>query len=400
MEIQSSPKGFTKLKSSCHPTKLFVCISLLFITIVLFHLQVYSFYSPYSYSPTSASRNFLRKWRGINIVDVASDDRDHSKNTDANLTSKLRDSVTFLPLEDLRFAETAMVEHTWFMSSLNDTYGENEAEHLYFPSETSKGRHLCMKGSNRADGTKNSYALAWPESLPDSATLLKGLTFVSDTYYDYGNLWHGLTAMAPFVGWSIKNGWLRPNRWVLFHWGELRDKKGSWLQHLMQAGFGEVEVENFERGDGPYCFEKAVVMRHNEGRMGKARKLQVFDLLRCKARSFCGINPAGKAQEVNERGQPIIRLALLMRKGSRSCKNATAVIDIFAKECARVEGCVLKVVQSEDLSFCDQVCGIPSPPSVSVSDYFNNTYHRRISCLVLSMRKIRTSVVNSNHVCD
>ncbi|XP_044511138.1 uncharacterized protein LOC123229414 [Mangifera indica] len=96
-------------------------------------------------------------------------------------------------------------------------------------------------------------------------------------------------------------------------------------------------------------------MRHNEGSLGKARKLEVFDLLTCKARGFCSINPADKEQEVNENGEPIIRLTLLMRRGARSFKNATAVIDIFAKECARVEGCILKVAQSEDLSFCDQV---------------------------------------------
>ncbi|KAJ0024848.1 hypothetical protein Pint_08420 [Pistacia integerrima] len=91
--------------------------------------------------------------------------------------------------------------------------------------------------------------------------------------------------------------------------------------------------------------------------MGKARKLEVFDLLRCKARASCSINRAGEGQEVNEKGQPIIRLTLLMRRGARSFKNATAVINIFANECARVEGCILKVAQSEDLSFCDQVCG-------------------------------------------
>lgn len=134
---------------------------------------------------------------------------------------------------------------------MNDTYEENEAEHLYFPSDASKGRLLCMNGRN-----KNSYAFAWPESLPESftwpkslpesATLLKSLTFVSDTYYDYKNSWHGLTAMAPFVGWSIRNGCLRPNRWLLFYWGVLRDQMGSRLNHLMQANFGEVEIEGFE----------------------------------------------------------------------------------------------------------------------------------------------------------
>lgn len=90
--------------------------------------------------------------------------------------------------------------------------------------------------------------------------------------------------------------------------------------------------------------------------MGKERKLQVFDLLRCNARRFCGISPEGKGQETNERGEPIIRLTLLMRTGSRSFKNASAVTDIFARECAKVEGCTFKVAQSENLSFCDQVC--------------------------------------------
>ncbi|KAK1588691.1 hypothetical protein Q3G72_025984 [Acer saccharum] len=185
-----------------------------------------------------------------------------------------------------------MEGNTWFMSSLNDTREENEAEYLYFPLQASKGR------LDKADGTKNSYALAWPKTLPNSLTLSKGLTFVSDTYYDYKNLWHGLCAVAPFVGWSIKNGRLMPDRW------------------------------------------------HNLGSMGKARKL---DSLRCKARRFCGLNPVGKGLEVNERGKPIISLTLLMR-GSRSFKNPTAVIQI-----SRVEGCILNVSQSEDLRFCDHI---------------------------------------------
>ncbi|XP_059629792.1 uncharacterized protein LOC132272713 [Cornus florida] len=271
------------------------------------------------------------------------------------MAAKLRDSVTFLPLKDLRFAEAAMEGNTWFMSSLDDTYEENEAGYLYFPSEASKGRLLCIKGRDTKDGAKNSYALAWPESLPDSATLKNGLTFISDSYYDHSNLWHGLSAVAPFVGWSMKNGCSKPTRWVLFHWGELRDKLGSWVQHLTQANFGELHIEGSSGGNAPYCFEKAVVMRHDLGRMGKEKQLKVFDLLRCKARESCGLKTTDRGKEVNEKGMPIIRLTLLMRRGSRSFKNATAVTGIFARECARVQGCILKVSQSDDLSFCDQV---------------------------------------------
>ncbi|KAI3412776.1 uncharacterized protein J3R85_016899, partial [Psidium guajava] len=251
--------------------------------------------------------------------------------------------------------EAAMSRNTWFMSSLSDTAEEDEAEHLYFPSRASKGRILCIKGRDATDGSKNSYALAWPESLPESATLLKGLTFVSDTYYDYVNLWHGLYAVAPFVGWSMRNQCLKPTRWVLFHWGELRSKMGAWAQHLMRATYGDVAVEVFGGGDGPYCFERAVVMRHNIGKMGEKKKLQVTEQLRCKARDVCGINTSGKGEAVNERGEPVLRMTLLMRRGSRSFKNASAVVNVFARECERVDGCALSVVQSEDLTFCDQV---------------------------------------------
>lgn len=327
MEVQcnSSARGLNRRKSSIPwpSTKLIICILSILTILILLHMQASNFFS----------------------------------SKESTYISRLRDSVTFMPLKDLRFAKTAMEGNTWFMSSLNDTREENEAEYLYFPSESSKGRLLCIKGNDTKDGTKNSYALAWPESLPDSATLSKGLTFVSDTYYDYENLWHGVSAIARFVGWSLKNGCSKPTRWVLFHRGELRNRMGMWIHNVTQANFGEVLVEGFSGGGNvPYCFEKAVVMRHNVGKMGKERKLQVFDLLRCKARLFCGLSPRGRGKEVNRKGEPVIRLTLLMRRGSRSFSDTTAVITIFARECAMVEGCRMEVSQSEDLSFCDQVC--------------------------------------------
>ncbi|CAL5332708.1 unnamed protein product [Camellia sinensis] len=194
-----------------------------------------------------------------------------------------------------------------------------------------------------------------PESIPNSATLILGLTYVSDTYYNYDNLWHGLCAVAPFVSWSVKNQRLKPRRWVLFHWGEMRTKIGSWVENLLKAnyGIGGVVVDRFEAGDGPYCFEKAVVMRHDLGRMGEERNMEIFELLRCKAREVCGLKMMGRGNEQN--GIPLTRLTLLMRRGSRAFKNGTTVVDVFAKECARIKGCILSVVQSEDLSFCDQV---------------------------------------------
>ncbi|KAF5950206.1 hypothetical protein HYC85_012199 [Camellia sinensis] len=341
MEMENGLKMFTQTNKPCFSTKL-ICtyLSALFLLLILFHIQTSPFTS--LSSPTSTPWSFFHPWKSSNHKVVET------------LTDRLRDSVTFLPLKDLRFAETAMTGNTWFMSSLNDSHDEDGSEYLYFPSPASKGKILCIKGRNTRDGTKNSYALAWPESIPNSATLIPGLTYVSDTYYNYDNLWHGLCAVAPFVSWSVKNQCLKPTRWVLFHWGELRTKMGSWVENLLKANYGSgVVVDRFEGGDGPYCFEKAVVMRHDLGRMGEERKMEVFQLLRCKAREVCGLKMMRRGNEQKE--VPLIRLTLLMRRGSRAFKNGTAVADVFAKECASVKGCILSVVQSEDLSFCDQV---------------------------------------------
>ncbi|KAF9604414.1 hypothetical protein IFM89_006423 [Coptis chinensis] len=89
--------------------------------------------------------------------------------------------------------------------------------------------------------------------------------------------------MAPFVSWYKRNGCESPSRWVLYHWGELRTGMGSWHENLMKATFGELKVEGFGKSNGSSCFEKAVVMRHNIGKMGKERRLEVFDMLRPEA---------------------------------------------------------------------------------------------------------------------
>ncbi|CAL9041716.1 unnamed protein product, partial [Musa banksii] len=264
--------------------------------------------------------------------------------------SMLRDSVTFLPLKDLRFAKEPTSGHTWFMSSMNDTFEGDETLHLHFPSEASKGRLLCLSARDTSDGTKNSYALAWPEALPHDATLFPGLTFVSDTYFDYGNLWHGTSAILPFVSWHQRKECAVPDRWVLFHWGELRTSMGAWVHNLTRAAIGEVRIEDLRGhgGAGPACFEKAVVFRHNEGAMKKQRRREVYDMMRCKARAYCGVTRAITDPKA-------IRMTLLLRLGSRSFKNESTVIRIFEKECAKVDGCVVKVAWGNNMTFCDQV---------------------------------------------
>ncbi|KAL7206055.1 hypothetical protein ACSBR2_018884 [Camellia fascicularis] len=113
----------------------------------------------------------------------------------AAIAAKLRQAVTFLPLKDLRYTQTAQQGHTWFMSSTYDTHEQGEVQFQHFPSKASKGRLLCVKGNDTHDGAWNSYALAWPETLPENATHMEGLTFVSYNHYNYDNIWHGLSAM-------------------------------------------------------------------------------------------------------------------------------------------------------------------------------------------------------------
>ncbi|XP_059654673.1 uncharacterized protein LOC132301440 [Cornus florida] len=279
------------------------------------------------------------------------------------MASKLRRAVTFLPLKDLRYTQTAQQGHTWFMSSMYDKQDqEGEVQYQHFPSKSSNGRLLCINGSDTHDGAWNSYALAWPESLPHNATLVKGLTFVSYNHYNYDNIWHGLSAMVPFVSWHVRHGCALPSRWILYHWGELRTKMSPWLRTLTEATFGgPLYIEGFDHdnhvggGGGPVCFEEAVVMRHNEGGMSRERRVEVYDVMRCKARAYCNVSLEGRDAEVSNRGLPVIGMTMFMRTGARSFRNESAVVGIFERECGKVEGCRLMVAYSNNLTFCEQV---------------------------------------------
>ncbi|CAL5377679.1 unnamed protein product [Camellia sinensis] len=281
--------------------------------------------------------------------------------TTTTIAAKFRQAVTFLPLKDLRYTQTAQQGHTWFMSSTYDTHEQGEVQFQHFPSKASKGRLLCVKGNDTHDGAWNSYALAWPETLPENATHMEGLTFVSYNHYNYDNIWHGLSAMVPFVAWHIKNECSKlPTRWVLYHWGELRTKMGPWLKTLMNATFnGYVDIERFDDrggGDRAVCFEEAVVMRHNEGGMSRERRMEVYDLMRCKARLYCNVSME-ESREDGGRGLnlAVIGMTMFMRTGARSFKNESAVIGIFERECHNVEGCRFFVAHSNNLTFCQQV---------------------------------------------
>lgn len=266
-----------------------------------------------------------------------------------SMAKKLRDSVTFHPLKDLCYANKALEGHTWFMSTMDDTHIEGEAQHQHFPSEASHRRVLCLKGKDSHDGSRNYYALAWPGFLPKNATFMKGLTIVTNNHYSYDNIWHGLSAVLPFVGWHQKNGCRRPDRWVLYHQGEIRARMATWLELMMGATFGgSPTIDAFDGVDdgAPVCFEEAVVMRHNEGEMSRQRRMEVYDLIRFKARSYCNVSTEGR---------PVMGMTMLMRTGARSFRDNEAMIEIFQKECAKFKDCRLTVAYSNNLTVCEQV---------------------------------------------
>ncbi|GER36409.1 Protein O-linked-mannose beta-1,4-N-acetylglucosaminyltransferase 2 [Striga asiatica] len=317
-------------------------IYLLTIFVILFILfQIHSL-------QTSQWAPLTHKWDKIHsCLPTLNSKAEDSKST----TSRLRQSVTFLPLKDLRFSDVPMQGHTWFMSSLYDTHEHGEVQYQEFPSEPSGGRILCLRGRDSHDGSWNSYALAWPDALPENATLSRGLTFISNNHYDYHNIWHGLSAMTPFVAWHARNQCRAPERWILFHWGELRTSMAPWVRTMLEAVFGRpLDIETFE-GSGPTsCFKGAVVMRHNEGGMSRERRMEAYDLMRCKSRMYCGLG----LDEKEDKGLQI-GMTMLMRDGARSFRNPSAVVRIFERECRKVSGCRLTVSYPHNLTFCEQV---------------------------------------------
>ncbi|KAK8930666.1 hypothetical protein KSP39_PZI016690 [Platanthera zijinensis] len=266
--------------------------------------------------------------------------------------SMLRHSITFLPLKDLRLSDHPTDGNTWFMSSVPDSpSSEGEPACIRFPSAATRNRLLCISAADPHDGARNSYALAFPEALPENSTLLPGLTFVADAFYDYSNLWHGVSAITPFVRWHAKNGCAAPARWALFHRGEVRKEMGGWVRTLAEASIGG-EVRVVEAAERVSCFEEAVVMRRIGGGMSREKREDAYELMRCRAREYCGL----ERKEEGMRGSGEIGMTLLFRMGSRSFKNETAVAGVFERECRKVEGCRVTLARPSNLSFCDQCC--------------------------------------------
>lgn len=66
----------------------------------------------------------------------------------------------------------------------------------------------------------------------------------------------------------------------------------------------------FDRVEGsPVCFEEAVIMRHNEGGISQQRRMEAYDLMRCKVRRYCNVSFDGS--------RPVIGSTMLMRTGGK-----------------------------------------------------------------------------------
>jgi hypothetical protein len=130
----------------------------------------------------------------------------------------------------------------------------------------------------------------------------------------------------------------------------LRTKMGVWVQSLVDVTFGKrIKIETLNQGrGGPTCFEEAIVFRLEEGRMPMSKRREVYEMIRCKAREYCNVT----SEDARTSG---VRLTLFLRVGPRSFKNDSAVIDVFRKECGKVNGCMMTVMRPNNLTFCDQV---------------------------------------------
>ncbi|KAK1290672.1 hypothetical protein QJS10_CPB18g00802 [Acorus calamus] len=215
----------------------------------------------------------------------------------------------FHPLKDPTIPPYTHPNKTWFMSTLTATTTiPGMPEHLVFPS--SKPTHrLCI------DPHRKSYTI----STTTNATVLTGLTFVADTYYDYSNPWHALNALSPFLAWGGCK--LRPKRFVLFKRGDVGVVGvGGWVEGVMRAALG-----------GGF---------------------RIDGLMGCKGWEYCGVGGDGGRRE--REGE--VRIALVGREGMRrSFRNESGVRLVMERECGRIVGCSLKLIHFDNMSFCDQV---------------------------------------------
>jgi hypothetical protein len=149
----------------------------------------------------------------------------------AQFMRDVADSLTqWKPLRDL----TKISVRSFISEIKSREPGDQGPPELFeFPSALSHGRHLCFKGNDTHNGTRNFYTFAWEEALPSGHLLLNGTTLISETEYDYNNPWHSMCNLVQFVHWKLKNGCSsKAERLIIYHWSELRRTMGGWITQV------------------------------------------------------------------------------------------------------------------------------------------------------------------------
>lgn len=264
--------------------------------------------------------------------------------------SEFKPENTFLPMKDVEQPGMSDKDTNWFMSRLRGrSTSQGNGETFDLPLDDPDGRVLCVRGNDEHDGTKNGYGLFQKKAMPRNSIFRRGTTFIADNYWDYNNIWHSMSALTNFGTWRLENKCSYPDRLVLYHMGELVTSMGSWITHVLQAAFMKnIPIETGLNDAKSICFERAVIQRRGLGGVNTTHINALFDMLRCKTRRYCGIKrPARKSSRVE--------VLILTRSGPRAFKNETGVAAVVHNECSKVPGCVTRMLNAANLTFCEQV---------------------------------------------
>ncbi|KAJ3678399.1 hypothetical protein LUZ60_002202 [Juncus effusus] len=277
---------------------------------------------------------------------------DGTKVTTSSLGSKTLNPLTFYPLKDFNVPSYRNPNKTWFMAPLMSQPKHSLPEHIVFPSKPPNyHKVLCIDPHNE------SYALATSNnSFPKGGVIARGMAFLANNLYDYDNPWHGLNAVLPFFTWMRERGRCeKPKRFVLFRNGKVVKKTGEWVHEFIKAMLDGEEalidgIEEF-KDRNVVCFEKAVVMKSGLGGMEGKKRHRLFEMVRCKAWKFCGV-------EAEDKEDSEVRISLVVRGGKRGFKNESRIREVMERECRRISdggsrACRLQVVHLGNMSFCE-----------------------------------------------
>lgn len=246
---------------------------------------------------------------------------------------------------------------------------EGPPDLFIFPSDRfSHDRLLCFKGNHTSDGTQNSYAFAFKEGLPIGASLVPGITLISDTYWDFNNPWHAMYNLLQFVYWRIDNGCANADNLLLFHQGEYRKEMGNWIKRVMEASGLPTSVLQMKAShgsreeEGSVCFERAVASRSGIGGMKRPLLRRMYTEARCQARRSCNVRVADNGGDGDyemaggaDGSKRHVNITLMVRQGGRGFVDERAWQQVVKQRCEAALNCSWSVMYVANLTFCQQV---------------------------------------------